>query len=417
MKVAVVGGGIAGIAAAYLLDETCEVTLFEAAYRLGGHTDTHVVDLGDGPRAVDSGFIVFNRLNYPLFSAWLDKLGVGTRASSMSFSVSDRRDGFEYGTERLPAVLCRARNACDFGFLRMLRDITAFYREAASISETDSQPLEAWVAARGYSERFLEQHLVPMCSALWSQPPGMARRLPIGHVVAFFRHHRMLKLTGRPEWRVVDDGSSQYLDAFKTRFGGRIHLGSRVEAVRRDALGPRLYVEGAWQRFDALVLACHSDQALGMLEDASAAEREVLGAIGYQENEVIVHSDERFMPRARRAWSSWNAMVDGADDFACRLTYWMNRLQGFDSPLPAFVTLNPEVEPRAGLVHCRRTYAHPVFNAEAVRAQRRKQDINGVHNTYFCGAYWGWGFHEDGFASAVDAVNTLMRQRERRHAA
>ena len=417
MKVAVVGGGIAGIAAAYKLDRIAQVTLFEAADRLGGHTDTHEIELGNGVRAVDSGFIVFNRTNYPQFSAWLDELNVASRASSMSFSVSDRRDGFEYGTDRLRALFCRAPNAADPGFYGMLADLVRFYRQAQTIDESDRQPIGAWLAARGYSQRFVEQHLVPMCSALWSQPPGMAGQLPVGHVVAFFRHHRMLNLVGRPQWRVVEGGSSRYLEAFRLRFGGQIHVGRPVQVVRRDAAGPQLRIDGVWQRFDAVVLACHSDQALSMLEDASTAERQVLGTIRYQNNEVVVHSDERFMPRARPAWSSWNAMIDGGDDIACRLTYWMNRLQGFASPLPALVTLNPAVAPREALVHRRRQYAHPVFDAAAVAAQLRKSDINGMRDTYFCGAYWGWGFHEDGFASAVDTVDVLTRQWERRHAA
>jgi uncharacterized protein len=402
MKVAVVGAGIAGIAAADALQGYAEVSVFEAARRIGGHTDTHAILAGNRTYRIDSGFIVFNEDNYPGFSAWLDELGIVSRPSDMSFGVSHRGSGLEYGTRSLNAVFCQRRNMISPRFLGMLRDLRRFYREAPQVAADESRTLGAWLQDQGYGKGFADDHLIPMCAALWSLPPVGALAVPVAHVVAFMAQHRMLQLGGRPEWRVVEGGSGRYLEAFARRFTGRIRPGDPVRAVQRRPDRVEVTTASGRVRFDAVVLACHSDQALALLQDPSPAERQILGAIGYQRNLAVVHSDPSVMPRRRLAWSSWNAVVDPARAKTCEVSYWMNRLQGIDGEQQFFVTLNPAR--RLESVWNERDYAHPVFTPEARRAQARKREIDGHRNTWYCGAYWGWGFHEDGFVSGRDVA-------------
>jgi uncharacterized protein len=397
MKVAVVGAGISGIAAADALQGHAEVTLFEAARRIGGHTDTHAILCGNRTYRIDSGFIVFNEENYPGFSGWLDGLGVVSAPSDMSFGVSHRGSGLEYGTRTLNALFCQRPNLLSRRFFGMLRDLRRFYREAPQLAADEPRTLGVWLRDRGYGNGFVEDHLMPMCAALWSLPPVGALEVPVAHVVAFMAQHRMLQLDGRPQWRVVEGGSGRYLQAFARRFSGRIRPGEPVLAVQRRPDQVELTTGAGRQRFDAVVLACHSDQAFALLQDPSPAERQILGAIRYQRNRAVVHSDPSVMPRRRLAWSSWNAVVDPARSKTCEVSYWMNRLQGIDGEQQFFVTLNPAR--RLERVWSEREYAHPLFSPEARRAQARKGEIDGYRNTWYCGAYWGWGFHEDGFAS------------------
>lgn len=407
MKVAIVGAGISGLAAAHALQDRADVTVFEAAQRIGGHNDTHAILTGGRTYRVDSGFIVFNRENYPGFSVWLDELGVEVQPSDMSFGVSNRRTGLEYGTRNLNALFCQRRSAVSPRFLTMLRDLRRFYRDAAAVTADDGRSLTEFLAQGGYGAGFAEDHLVPMCAALWSLPNQNAREVPVAHVVAFMAHHRMLQLAGRPQWLVVKGGSGAYLDAFAASFSGTLRPGEPVLSVARQPSQAVVTTRSGRHVFDAVVLACHSDQALGLLADPSREEREILGAIRYQENVAVVHSDPSVMPRQRRAWSSWNAVA--GESATCQVTYWMNLLQSLDGPQPFFVTLNPERE--LDHVWCRRHYAHPVFSAEARAAQRRYDEINGVRSTWYAGAYWGWGFHEDGFASGVRVAEAMGRER------
>lgn len=408
MKVAVVGAGISGLAAADELQAYADVTVFEAARRIGGHTDTHSILSGGRTYQVDSGFIVFNEQNYPRFSAWLAGLGVTSQPSDMSFGVSNRLTGLEYGTASLSAVFCQRRNLASPRFLQMLADLRRFYRTAAEVGPADPRTLGEYLAQNGFGPGFTDDHLVPMCAALWSLPICAARDVPVAHVVAFMVHHRMLQTDGRPAWRVVQGGSSRYLGAFARRFRGNLRTGEPVLAVARRPEGVTVTTRTGHHAFDAVVLACHSDQALALLQDPSRAEHEILGAIGYQRNRTVVHSDSSVMPRRRAAWSSWNAVVDSHGSRACRVTYWMNRLQSLGDQQPFFVTLNPSGELRD--VWSEREYAHPVFTVAARRAQQRRQEISGVGNTWYCGAYWGWGFHEDGFASGADAALDIRRR-------
>lgn len=406
MRVAVVGAGISGLSAAYGLQEHAEVTLFEADRRIGGHTDTHSILSGGRTYRVDSGFIVFNEHNYPNFSRWLSELGVKSLPSDMSFGVSNRVTGLEYGTRNLNALFCDRRNLLTPRFLAMLNDLRRFYRHATAVTDGDSRSLARFLEDGGYGPGFRDDHIAPMCAALWSLPTEEALEVPVAHVVAFMTHHRMLQVAGRPEWRVVEGGSSAYLRAFVQRFRGSLRVGEPVLNVVRQHPQVVLSTRTGRHAFDAVVIACHSDQALALLEDPSTDESAVLGAIRYQPNRVVVHSDPSVMPKRRQAWSSWNAVVDQPEKSACHVTYWMNRLQGLDDDQQFFVTLNPDRE--LANVWSERTYAHPVFSADARRAQARLDDINGLRNTYYCGAYWGWGFHEDGFVSGLRVARAMQ---------
>lgn len=408
MKVAVVGAGIAGLAAAHALQDRAEVTLFEATRRLGGHTDTHAILTGGRTYRVDSGFIVFNETNYPAFSAWLAGLGVASQPSDMSFAVSHRPGGLEYGTGNLQALIADRRQLASLRFLHLLRDLRRFYREAPAVSDADARTLGEYLEQERYSKAFGTDHMLPMCAALWSMPQVDASQLPVAHVVAFMRHHRMLQFSGRPSWRVVAGGSDRYVKAFVARFHGRMRLGEQVVAVTRSPGQVLVSTAAGREAYDRVVLACHSDQALALLADPSVAEREILGAIRYQRNVAVVHSDPSVMPQRRAAWSSWNVTVGGGADAGCQVSYWMNRLQNLDHAQPFFVTLNPASTLRDEW--CRRDYAHPVFTREARLAQGRKAEISGVRNTCYAGAYWGWGFHEDGFTSGLRAAQKILAE-------
>lgn len=408
MKIAVVGAGISGIAAAHHLQESADVTLFEAQGKIGGHTDTHSILVQGRAYSVDSGFIVFNEQNYPEFSRWLTELGVASQPSDMSFGVSNERSGLEYGSRGARGLFSQRRNVVSPRFLRLLLDLRRFYADASNLMASDGRTLAEFVESQRYSGGFFENHLAPMCSALWSLPLHSVRDVPIAHVVAFMAHHRMLQLNGRPEWRVIRGGSSSYLDAFARRFTGTVSSGDEVLRVERQAGGAIVTTRSGRARFDAVVLACHSDQALSLLHDPSIQEREVLGAIPYQRNRVVLHSDDSVMPTNRSAWSSWNARVEAKEGCGCQVTYWMNLLQSLGVEHQFFVTLNPSRPLRE--VWSERDYAHPVFTLEARKAQARRSEISGHRNTYYCGAYWGWGFHEDGFTSGSAAALEIRQE-------
>ena len=399
MRVAVVGAGIAGIAAAHYAQEFADVTLYEASAVLGGHTDTHNLFADGRTFAVDSGFIVFNSSFYPLFSRWLDDLGVASKPTDMSFGVS-LASGLEYGTSGLKALFCQRRNILRADFLAMLRDIRRFHRRAAQLVD-DPRTLAELFAEERYSPAFVNGHLMPMCAALWSAPRNLADDLPVAHVAAFMANHGLLQLRNRGVWRVVEGGSNTYLDAFESRFRGRVRKSCPVRHVRRNAHGVTLETDADARDFDHVVLACHGDDALRIV-DPTPAEREVLGAFRYQANRAVVHSDATAMPASRPAWSSWNVHATHGGEF--EFTYWMNRLQGFDAGRQFFVTLNPCRSLNA--VWLERDYRHPVFDQAARAAQRRRTEVNKAR-TLYCGAYWGWGFHEDGFKSGYEAAGRL----------
>ena len=408
MRVAVIGGGVSGLSAAYALQEFADTTLFEAKPRLGGHTDTHNVFTGEHSCAVDTGFIVFNSPNYPLFSAWLDRLGIATQPSDMSFAVRRPDTGLEYGTDSVAALLVQHRNARSMRFLSMLNGIRRFYRRARAVGDDDVRTLGEYIDDEGYQAPFVDDHLLPLCSALWSAPVGRMRSLPVAHVVKFMANHHLLEFRNRPVWRVVSGGSHSYVDAFGHLFRGRLHLGQAARHIDRRSSSVRVVTDRGSASFDRVVLACHADDALALIEP-TPAERDVLGAFAYEDNVAVLHSDASAMPRNRRAWSSWNVTADHRDGTsACNVTYWMNRLQRLPGSRQFFVSLNPRTP--LDRIWIERDYRHPVFTSASHEARTRRAEIDGRARIHYCGAYWGWGFHEDGFRSGVEAASAIRDQ-------
>lgn len=408
-RIAVVGSGIAGLASAWWLSQRHDVTLFERSDRLGGHTHTHDIELDGRHYAVDTGFIVFNALHYPLLTALFDELGVQSQPTTMSFSVHDAASGLEYNATSLDTLFCQRRNLVSPAFWRMLLDLRRFYREAPTLlqGDGDGPTLGDYLAQRGYGRLFVEDHLVPMACALWSSPVANVLGFPARYLVRFMANHQMLQVQGRAPWRVVRGGSARYIDALRGRWRVRVRVGDPVHAVHRRGEGVDIDTASGRHAFDDVVLACHSDEALALLRDADHREREVLGAIRYQRNEVVLHTDERLLPRDRKAWAAWNAHVPATPADACTVSYWMNLLQGLDTPRPLVVTLNRSEAVRPDRVLRRMEYAHPVHEHAMVRAQARRHEIQGRRRTWFAGAYWGWGFHEDGIRSARELVDAF----------
>ena len=404
MRIAVIGSGIAGLASAWLLSRRHEVTLFEANDYLGGHTHTHDIAMGDGNYTVDTGFIVHNRAHYPLLSALFDELGVATQPTTMSFSVRNQASGLEYNAANLDTLFCQRRNLVSPRFLGMIRDLMRFYRDAPRLLDDtgDGPTLGEYLERGGYGVAFRDEHLVPMASALWSSPSAAVLGFPARYLVQFMANHQMLSLSGRPEWRVVSGGSRRYVDAMRARWSVTERLNTPVVTVRRHDDGVDLVTHAGTYGFDEVVLACHSDQALALLADADGAERSILGAMTYQANDTVLHTDASLLPRSRKAWAAWNAFIPADPGDACTVSYCMNLLQGFDSPEPFVVTLNRTnaIDPRRILR--RMSYQHPVYTHASVAAQMRKTEIQGRRRAWFAGAYWGWGFHEDGMRSAVE---------------
>jgi len=411
MRVAVIGSGIAGLASAWLLSRRQTVTLFEANAYPGGHTHTHDIQLDGRGYTVDTGFIVHNRAHYPLLSALFDDLGVATQPTHMSFSVRNQASGLEYNAANLDTLFCQRRNLVSPRFLGMIRDLMRFYREApALLDEVGQGPtLGEYLDRGGYGAAFRDEHLVPMASALWSSPSAAVLGFPARYLVQFMANHQMLSLSGRPEWRVVSGGSRRYVDAMRARWSVQERLNTPVIAVRRHHDSVDVVTHAGTESFDEVVLACHSDQALALLADADATERSVLGAMTYQANETVLHTDASLLPRSRKAWAAWNAFIPADPGDACTVSYCMNLLQGFTSPDPFIVTLNRSnaIEPRRILR--RMSYEHPVYTHASVAAQTRKTEIQGRRRVWFAGAYWGWGFHEDGMRSAVELAYDFER--------
>ena len=407
MRIAIVGTGIAGNVAARRLHAAHDITVFEALDHVGGHTHTHEVEQAGRRYAVDTGFIVFNDWTYPNFIALLDELGVASQESAMSFSVRDERDGLEYNGTTLYTLFAHLQNRVRQRFLGMVRDILRFNREAPALLGTPGGeiPLGEVLRAGGYGRAFVEQYIVPMGAAIWSTDAATMQAFPAKFFIRFLLNHGMLSVDERPTWRVVKGGSARYVEKLVAPFRDRIRLRTPVEWIRR--LPGQVVVKprgGAPEHFDALFLACHSDQALRLLADPSPAETEVLSAIPYQENEAVLHTDARLLPRKRLAWAAWNYHVLREDSRRVALTYNMNILQGLDAPEPFLVTLNRTDEIDPSKVLRRITYHHPLYTAAGVAAQARQAEINGPLRTFFCGAYWRNGFHEDGVVSALEAL-------------
>lgn len=409
MRIAVVGSGIAGMASAWLLSRIHEVTLFEAGNYLGGHTHTHDINLHGRDYRIDTGFIVHNPLHYPLLTQMLGELGVASQPTTMSFSVHNEATGLEYNAATLDTLFCQRRNLLSPRFIGMVRDLMRFYREAPALLQRpdDTCTLGDYLANHGYGAAFRDEHLVPMASALWSSPPEQILGFPAGYLVQFMANHQMLQVSDRPQWRVVKGGSSTYVQALRSQWPVHERLRCPVRSIHRRGDHVDLESPAGVETFDQVVLACHSDQALALLGDADDSERTILGAMTYQANDTVLHTDASVLPVRRKAWAAWNAYLPRDTTEACTVSYCMNLLQGIDAPEPFVVTLNRThaIDPKKVLR--RMSYEHPVYSTASVAAQKRKQEIQGQRRTWFAGAYWGWGFHEDGMRSAVEVAQSL----------
>ena len=409
MKIAIVGTGISGLTAAWALHREHELTLFEANSYIGGHTNTVQVDAGGRNYAVDTGFIVFNDWTYPHFIELLNQLGVASQPTAMSFSVHCERTGLEYNGANLNTLFAQRRNLFRPSFYRMIRDILRFNREAPALLEESSTPtLNAYLEEQRYSREFIDHYILPMAAAIWSAEPAATGAMPIRFFIQFFKNHGLLSVNDRPQWRVIQGGSQRYVERLIAPFRDRIRLNCPVEVIHRQpthaVVKPR---SGAAESFDAVIIATHSDQALRLLADATDREREILGAIPYQENEAVLHTDTRLLPRRRRAWAAWNYHLSAQPQARVAVTYDMNLLQGLDAPETFCVTLNrSEVIDPARILY-RTVYHHPVFSEAGIRAQARRAEISGVNRTGYCGAYWGYGFHEDGVKSGLAAARAI----------
>ena len=410
MKIAIIGSGIAGNVVAHHLYRNHDITLFESADHIGGHTHTHSVAFDGEQHEIDTGFIVFNDWTYPNFVALLNELGVDSQPSAMSFSVRNEQTGLEYKGTSLNSLFAQRRNLLRPSFHRMIREILRFNREAPKLLKSPAEiTLGDYLADGGYSREFIRDYLIPMGAAIWSTDPVSMLSFPAVYLIRFFNNHGMLSVDARPQWRVVRGGSARYVEKLVAPFRNRIRLNSPIETVRRTSNGVMLKAQRLEaERFDQVFFACHSDEALQLLADASPLEREVLGAIPYQHNEAVLHTDTALLPRTRRAWAAWNYHVldapAPAHESPATLTYNMNILQGLKSRNTYCVTLNRTAHIAPEKIIKQLTYRHPLYTPAGVAAQQRQHEVNGANRTYFCGAYWRYGFHEDGVVSALNAL-------------
>lgn len=411
-RVAVIGAGVSGLTTAWLLSEKYDVELFEAGSYAGGHTNTEVVAAGNREWPVNTGFIVFNDWTYPNFMELMDRLGVESEVSDMSFSVDCHSSGLQYNGTSLNTLFAQRSNLLNLPFLRMIREILRFNRESradlASGSIGDEESLGEYLNRNGYSRYFRNYYIVPMGAAIWSAPEIVLEQFPIRFFLQFFNNHGMLSVDDRPTWRVISGGSARYVDAMMERLGNHTHLDSPVTSVVREQDRVLVTVKGQQQSFDQVVFACHSDQALQMISDPTDREREILGAITYQRNDVVLHTDSSVLPSNRRAWAAWNYYMPKHSTEPVSVTYNMNILQNFhEAPETFCVTLNRNADIDPERVIKQFDYAHPVFTLNAVAAQKRYAEIGGHNRSHFCGAYWFNGFHEDGVCSALRVTRAL----------
>jgi len=417
-RVAIVGSGIAGLSAAYTLSPHARVTLFEAGRHFGGHTHTVDITLDGVSHGVDTGFLVFNERTYPNLIRLFDELGVATSASDMSFSVQVPHTGLEWSGANLDTVFAQRRNLLRPGFWRMLVDILRFNRLCTAAAEqgraqTLRQPIGDFLAEHRFSASFRDGYLLPMIACIWSCPTDQMLRFPVATLVRFCHNHGLLQVTGRPRWFTVTGGARHYVRKMLPRIEDpRLNL--PVRRVRRQADGVLVDTDHGTERFDEVVLACHSDQSLALLGNAaSAEERAVLGAIRYHRNRAVLHTDDSVLPTRRRAWAAWNyerAADPGREHEAVCLHYLLNRLQPLPFKTPVIVSLNPVTEPRREAVHGEFDYAHPVFDLDAIAAQAHVPSLQGRARTWFCGAWTRYGFHEDGLMSGLAVAVALQRQ-------
>ena len=414
MKIAIIGSGISGLTSAYLLNRNHDITVFEANDYIGGHTHTHNIKIKDKEYAVDTGFIVYNERTYPNFIKLLDTLGVERQLSTMGFSVKSASEDYEYAGESLNSLFAKRSNIFRLGFLRMLYEMYRFGKKSDSTGlDLDvSITLGTYLRSEKYSNEFINYFIIPMGAAIWSTPANKVLDMPAYFFIKFFYNHGMLEIINRPKWWVIKDGSSAYIKKIIKGFESKINLSSPIRTVSR--LDNGIEIETANSKkpliFDAVVFATHSDQALGMLKDPTEKEKDILSSIPYQKNEVLLHTDSSVLPKRKLAWASWNYQLDSNPESPVVLTYNMNILQSLDCDETFCVTLNDHQSVDKSKVLKKITYHHPLFTVKGIEAQKRKLEISGVNNTYYCGAYWHNGFHEDGVASAIEVCKHFGEQ-------
>jgi predicted NAD/FAD-binding protein len=411
LNIAVIGSGISGLSAAWLLSKRHHVTLFEQDGRLGGHSNTIDLETTDGWVPVDSGFIVYNELNYPNLTALFDYMGVRTEPTRMTFAISTDGKDFEYSGSGLPGLFGQASNIVRPRHWRLMADLFRFFGTAQTRlrSYPDTISLGSFLVEEGYSSAFAEDHILPMGAAIWSTPMSSMLAFPASTFINFYANHGMLQVKDRPAWRTVSGGSKRYVERLIVDSEIKLLTGTGVRRVGRNPVCVHIEdTHGVVRLFDHVVIAGHADQALRMLGDATPEEAELLSAFRYERNRALLHRDKRFMPRRRRLWSSWNYLKQGrgAESALC-VTYWMNSLQSLPTTTDLFVTLNPprDIHPKA--VDAEISYEHPVFTAEAIRAQSALWSLQGKRRTWFCGSYFGYGFHEDALQSGLAVAEQL----------
>lgn len=416
MKIAIVGTGISGLTCGYYLHKDHEVTLYEANDYIGGHTATIDIEHNGKQYAVDTGFIVYNDRTYPNFIKMMNEVGVRGNPTQMSFSVKNAANGLEYNGHTIPTLFAQKRNLLNPTFYRFIFEILRFNKLAKASADDDSlveHTLGEFLQSNGFSDYFTQNYILPMGAAIWSSTLADMRAFPLRFFLRFFLNHGLLDVVDRPQWYVIEGGSRAYIEPLTRGFSECIRLNSPVSRVERHDNGVSVTSNGETERFDRVIFACHSDQALAMIDDVSDEEREILGAMAYQDNEVVLHRDTSVLPKRQAAWASWNYALDGGEDEQQRLptlTYNMNILQHIESETTFCVSLNSADKIQQDKILRTFNYSHPVFTTESIAAQQRREELWGKRKTWFCGAYWYNGFHEDGVRSALDVVKGIEQE-------
>ena len=407
MKIGVIGSGVSGLVSALTLQERFEVSLFEKNSKLGGHSNTVTIEQEDKKYSVETGFIVLNDKNYPIFTSLLKHLNIGVNNSSMSFSVSVDKGQFEYSSSYI-GLLGQTKNIIDPKYWGMLRDINYFYTNALKDVKDcpDNETLGQFLKRFNYSNKFIDYHLVPMTASIWSCPTKSILNFPIKSLLVFFENHKLLNIYNRPKWSTVNKGSREYVKKIQSLLKGKIYTNAKVNKISKSKEGIRVHYQDGIKTFDKVILACHADQSSEILIENFSEEANLLKDFKYQKNTSILHSDINFMPKRKSVWSSWNYITETGNSGNLSITYWMNELQGINSPKPILLSLNPKILPNPDLIYGQYSYSHPILDNNAINIQKKLSSIQGKNNLWFCGAWTGFGFHEDGVKSAVEIANS-----------
>ena len=407
MKIGVIGSGVAGLVSALTLQEKFEVSLFEKNSKLGGHSNTVTIEQENKKYSVETGFIVLNDKNYPIFTSLLKHLNIGVNNSSMSFSVSVDKGQFEYSSSYI-GLLGQTKNIIDPKYWGMLRDINYFYNNALKDVKDcpDNETLGQFLKRFNYSNKFIDYHLVPMTASIWSCPTKSILNFPIKSLLVFFENHKLLNIYNRPKWSTVNKGSREYVKKIQSLLKGKVYTNAKVNKISKSKEGIRVHYQDGIKTFDKVILACHADQSSEILIENFSEEANLLKDFKYQKNTSILHSDINFMPKRKSVWSSWNYITETGNSGNLSITYWMNELQGINSSKPILLSLNPKILPNPDLIYGQYSYSHPILDNNAINIQKKLSSIQGKNNLWFCGAWTGFGFHEDGVKSAVEIASS-----------